>query len=93
MKTNNRMNNGGSLKENYYELWAKYFVRYIKEYEKEGIIIDGVTIQNEPMAKTPWDNCIYTSEQERNFLKILSGEFKKNNLCKFLLNKRRYLFI
>ena len=81
MKTNNRMNNGGSLKENYYELWAKYFVRYIKEYEKEGIIIDGVTIQNEPMAKTPWDNCIYTSEQERNFLKILSGEFKKNNLC------------
>ncbi len=80
MKTNNRMNTGGSLKEAYYELWAKYFVKYIQAYEKEGIVIDGVTIQNEPMATTPWDNCIYTSEQERDFLKVLSRVFKENNI-------------
>jgi glucosylceramidase len=80
MKTNGRMNNGGSLKDEYREVWAKYFAKYIKEYQKEGIDIWGVTIQNEPMATTPWDNCIYTDEQERDFVKILGSTLKEEGL-------------
>ena len=80
MKTNERMNKGGSLKEEYVEVWAKYFARYIKEYKKVGIDIWGVTIQNEPMAETPWDNCIYDSAQERDFVKVLGPTLAKEGL-------------
>lgn len=80
MKTNERMNKGGSLKDEYTEVWAKYFARYIKEYKKVGIDIWGVTIQNEPMAETPWDNCIYDSAQERDFVKVLGPTLEKEGL-------------
>ena len=80
MKTNEKMNNGGSLKEEYKETWAKYFAKYIDEYKKEEIDIWGVSIQNEPLAVTPWDNCIYSLEQERDFVKVLGAEFERQNL-------------
>ena len=80
MKTNERMNKGGKLKEEYKEVWARYFAKYIKEYKKEGIDIWGVTIQNEPMAETPWDNCIYDSREERDFVKILGPTLEREGL-------------
>ncbi len=80
MKTNGRMNKGGSLKAEYEEVWAKYYARYIKEYKKEGVDIWGLSIQNEPMAETPWDNCIYTSERERDFVKVLGPVLKEEGL-------------
>jgi glucosylceramidase len=48
MKTNNDTR-GGSLKPEYYNAYAKYFVRYIEEMKKNGIRIDAVTVQNEPL--------------------------------------------
>lgn len=69
MKTNGDMNNGGSLKKEYYDVWAKYIVRYIEEYEKEGIRINYLTVQNEPMAVQTWDSCIYTPEEESEFVR------------------------
>lgn len=69
MKTNDNMLQGGKLKPEYYQIWANYFVKFIKSYEKEGIPVWGITIQNEPMAKQTWESCIYTAEEERDFLK------------------------
>ena len=69
MKTNNNMLQGGSLKPEFYQPWANYYVKFIKAYEKEGIPIWGLSIQNEPMAKQTWESCIYTAEEERDFLK------------------------
>jgi glucosylceramidase len=69
MKTNNNMLKGGELKEEYAASWANYYVRFIHEYEKEGIPIWGVTIQNEPASIQRWESCIYTAEQERDFIK------------------------
>jgi glucosylceramidase len=69
MKTNNHMLQGGSLKKEYYPSWANYFVKFIKAYEAEGIPIWGLTIQNEPMAVQRWESCVYTAEEERDFLK------------------------
>jgi glucosylceramidase len=40
---------GGSLLPAYYAAYAKYFVRYIQDMEKEGIHIDAITVQNEPL--------------------------------------------
>ena len=73
MKTNGQMLQGGSLKEEYYASWALYFAKFIEAYEAEGMPIWGVTIQNEPMATQRWESCIYTAEQERDFLKLHLG--------------------
>lgn len=69
MKSNKNMLQGGSLLPEFYDSWALYYAKFIKAYEAEGIPIWGLTIQNEPMATQRWESCIYTAEQERDFLK------------------------
>lgn len=73
MKTNQTMLTGGKLKTEFSQSWANYFVKFIAAYEKEGIPIWGISIQNEPMAKQKWESCIYTAEEERDFLKNYLG--------------------
>ena len=73
MKTNNNMLRGGKLKPEFYQPWANYYVKFIEAYEAEGIPIWGLTIQNEPMAVQRWESCIYTAEEERDFLKNYLG--------------------
>ncbi|MDK2910230.1 MAG: glucosylceramidase [Bacteroidales bacterium] len=81
MKDNNSMLKGGKLLPKYYQSWANYFVKFIQEYEKEGVPVWGVTIQNEPMARQTWESCIFTAEEERDFLKYYLGPtFWKNGL-------------
>ncbi|MEZ5044968.1 MAG: glycoside hydrolase family 30 beta sandwich domain-containing protein [Saprospiraceae bacterium] len=45
----NRDTRGGSLLKAYYSTYAQYFVKYIQGMQAEGIRIDAVTIQNEPL--------------------------------------------
>ncbi|WP_311136701.1 glycoside hydrolase family 30 protein [Hymenobacter cellulosilyticus] len=54
MKTNGNLK-GGSLKPEYYGVYAQYFVKYLKAMQAEGITLDAVTLQNEPLhgATTP----------------------------------------
>ncbi|HPH32985.1 MAG TPA: glycoside hydrolase family 30 protein, partial [Chitinophagaceae bacterium] len=69
MKDNNDMLHGGKLKPEFYNSWAMYYTKFIKEYEKEGIPVWGISVQNEPMATQRWESCLYTAEEERDFLK------------------------
>ncbi|MCA1064171.1 glycoside hydrolase family 30 protein [Rossellomorea sp. AcN35-11] len=69
MKSNNEMNNGGKLLPEFQSVWADYYSRYIEAMEEEGVKIWGITIQNEPEAKQVWDSCLYTGEEERDFIK------------------------
>jgi len=73
MKSNGSMLHGGELKKEFYQSWANYYVKFIKTYEKEGIPIWGLTVQNEPMAVQTWESCNYTGEQERDFIKNFLG--------------------
>lgn len=73
MKSNNDMLNGGKLKPEYYQSWANYYSKFIKAYAKEGIPVWGLTVQNEPMATQTWESCVYTAEDERDFLKKYLG--------------------
>lgn len=73
MKTNNDMLHGGKLSSEYFQVWADYFVKFIKAYEQVGIPVWGMTIQNEPMATQRWESCIYTADDERDFLKNYLG--------------------
>ena len=74
MKTSGRMNQGGSLKKEYYELWSQYFVKFIEEYKKNGINISAVTVQNEPATAPRWESCVYTPEEEACFVKNHLGK-------------------
>ncbi len=69
MKSNKMMNQGGYLLPEYFDAWARYYVKFIEAYEAEGIPIWGLTVQNEPEATQTWDSCIYTAEEERDFVK------------------------
>jgi glucosylceramidase len=73
MKSNNTMLQGGKLKPEFYQSWANYYTKFIKAYQKEGMPIWGLTIQNEPMATQKWESCIYTADEERDFLKNYLG--------------------
>ena len=81
MKDNNDMLHGGKLKKEFYPVWADYFIKFIKSYEKEGVNLWGVSIQNEPMATQRWESCLYTAEEEKDFLKNnLGPSFEKVGL-------------
>ncbi len=69
MKDNNNMLQGGKLLPEYFDTWARYYTKFIKAYEADGMPIWGITIQNEPMAVQRWESCIYSAEEERDFLK------------------------
>jgi len=73
MKTNRMMNHGGKLLPQHRETWARYIVRYIEEYRREGIALWGLTVQNEPESTQTWDSCIYTAEEERDFVRDFLG--------------------
>ncbi|MEQ9455208.1 MAG: glycoside hydrolase family 30 protein [Phycisphaeraceae bacterium] len=69
MKTTGRMVRGGKLLPEHRQTWADYYVRYINAMRDEGIDIWGVTVQNEPDAEQTWESCIYTAEEERDFVR------------------------
>jgi glucosylceramidase len=68
MKTNGEMNHGGKLLERYRKLWADYYVKYLLELKKEGLPVKYLTVQNEPEAVQTWDSCIYTAQEEGEFV-------------------------
>jgi glucosylceramidase len=79
MKDNNDMLHGGKLLPQYRQSWANFFVKYIKEYEKRGIPVWGLSVQNEPLAVQTWESCIYTAEEERDFIKNYLGPTLQKN--------------
>jgi len=82
MKDNNDMLHGGKLLPQYRQTWADFFVKFIKAYEQQGIPVWGLTVQNEPLAVQKWESCIFTAEDERDFIKnYLGPTLQKNGLA------------
>lgn len=80
MKTNGDTR-GGSLRPDCYEAYALYLVRYVTEMAKEGIHIDAITVQNEPLH--PGNNpslLMQASEQALFIKKHLGPAFKRAGL-------------
>lgn len=78
MKTSNSFK-GGSLKPEYYEAYANYFVKYIKAMAGEGIKIDAITPQNEPLYGGNNPSMVMQPEEQRDFIKNNLGPAFKNN--------------
>ncbi|HEY0678369.1 MAG TPA: glycoside hydrolase family 30 beta sandwich domain-containing protein [Chitinophagaceae bacterium] len=68
MKTNNNFV-GGSLKPEYYPVYAQYFVRYIQAMKAEGITIDAITPQNEPLHGGNNPSMLMQAAEQADFIK------------------------
>lgn len=81
MKTTGKMVRGGQLRPECRAAWALYFARYVQAYRKLGFPIWAVTVQNEPEATQSWESCIYTGEEERDFVRDhLGPTFEREGL-------------
>jgi glucosylceramidase len=77
MKTNDN-SKGGTLKPEYYKAYAKYFVKYAEGMKAAGIMIDAITVQNEPLNPKNTPSMVMFGKQEDNFIKdALGPAFKK----------------
>ena len=77
MKTNNDVK-GGELKPEYCGAFAKYFVKYIEDMRAEGISIDAITIENEPLNPKNTPSMVMFAQQQDTFIaKDLGPAFEK----------------
>lgn len=60
---------GGKLQTQYYDVYAKYFVKYIQQMKAEGITIDAITPQNEPLNPNNTPSMVMTALEQANFIK------------------------
>jgi beta-glucosidase len=65
---------GGRLSEDDIDDLAKYYVRYIEEYKKEGIPIYAMTLQNEPLLEIDYPSCYITATQEAKLAEAIKNE-------------------
>lgn len=72
MKNNNSFI-GGSLKPEYYGVYAAYFVKYIQKMKDEGISISAITPQNEPLHPGNNPSMFMSAEQQASFIKEYLG--------------------
>lgn len=79
MKTTGQMNHGGKLKPECREAWARYYGKFIHAIEAEGVRVWGLTVQNEPAASQTWDSCLYSAEEERDFIRDYLGPALEND--------------
>ena len=68
MKTSNNAK-GGKLKPEYYGAYAKYFVKYIQGMKAEGIRIDAITVQNEPLNEKNTPSLLMLAPDQADFIK------------------------
>lgn len=61
----------GHLLPEYYDLYAEYVMKFLEAYEKEGIHISAITPQNEPLAASPWDGCLFGAAEEIRLIESL----------------------
>ena len=59
---------GGKCKPENLTDWAEYICRYIQEFTDRGFTVDRISLQNEPHAVQTWDSCLWSGEEERDFL-------------------------
>lgn len=80
MKTNDDVK-GGELKAEYYPAFAKYFVKYVEGMRAEGITIDAITVENEPLNPKNTPSMVMFAQEQGTFIaKHLGPAFAKAGL-------------
>jgi O-Glycosyl hydrolase len=80
MKTN-KNSVGGSLKPEYYGVYARYFVKYLQAMKSNGITLDAITVQNEPEYGGNNPSMVMTAAEQAAFVKnYLGPAFRDANI-------------
>ena len=85
------LNYGMKLSKKYYSSYANYLEKFINSYQKEGIFIKYITMQNEPYARQKWESCVFNIDEQKDFIynyllnklgdtKLLLHDHNKNDL-------------
>ena len=77
------LNYGIKLAKRYYDSYSNYLIKYLEYYRKEGINIEYLTMQNEPLARQKWESCKFDLEEQKDF--IYQYLLPKLANCKLLL--------
>ena len=72
MKTNHQ-SKGGALQPEYYDAYARYFVKYVRAMKAEGIAIDAITVQNEPLNPKNTPSMVMQAPEQALFIKKYLG--------------------
>ena len=77
----NKKTKGGSLLPEFYDAYSKYFVKYIRSMAEKNILIDAITVQNEPLHDGNNPSMHMSSIEQLNFVKdYLGPAFSRNNI-------------
>ena len=69
------------LRRTCYRRYAKYLIKYLDYYNKYGINIDFLSIQNEPYAYQKWESCLWSTRRQKLFInKYMIPYLNKNNM-------------
>ncbi|HEY8920107.1 MAG TPA: glycoside hydrolase, partial [Chitinophaga sp.] len=80
MKDNGKLA-GGRLKPEWYATYANYFVKYLQAMQQEGITINTITPQNEPLFEAKYPSMYMDAAMQAAFIKDhLGPAFQKNKL-------------
>ena len=74
----NQDTRGGSLLPEYYQVYANYLIKYIQAMMAEGIEIDAITIQNEPLHPGNNPSLLMKAPQQADLIKNHLGPAFKN---------------
>lgn len=72
---------GPKLRRDCYDVYARYFARYVTEMARKGIRIDAVTVQNEPLNSRNTPSMPWSPEDQKVFVRdYLGPEFAKQGI-------------
>ncbi|MBN2064079.1 MAG: hypothetical protein JW745_04680 [Sedimentisphaerales bacterium] len=76
----------GRLKEDVYETYAGYFVKFIQAYARHDIAIDAITLQNEPFFEPgSYAGCFMSPADQIRLVKLLGPAFATNRISTKIL--------
>ena len=67
-KTNGSKLQGGRLKKDCYGIYADYLAKYVETMAENGLPIEFLTPQNEPLAAQTWESCLYGPAEEAKLI-------------------------
>ena len=72
---------GGDLRSDMYEVYANYLVKFVTEYQKQGITIDSLTLVNEPgVGKLSYPTMNLSGKEAAMITAYLGAKFEEFNL-------------
>ncbi|HEX4733806.1 MAG TPA: glycoside hydrolase family 30 beta sandwich domain-containing protein [Thermoleophilaceae bacterium] len=88
MKTNDSLVGGRFIdQQRYYDAYARYFLRFVQDYEKAGVPIDALTLQNEPQNRNPsgYPGMDFRDPEEAHLVATVGPQLRKAGLKAKLL--------